>query len=506
MQASAGTTARRSADAIRSSLARNLTAAGAVKPGHVVAVAVSGGSDSMALCLLAHKWARENRVRIRAVTVDHGLRPESSAEAARVRDWMRSRGIPHDTLTVSWPGGPPSTARMLKAAREKRYDMLRDFCLANRIRFLLTGHQIEDQAETLVLRFSRASGVDGLACMSPVTSLADSVKLLRPILDETKGDLQNVCSEGGQEWIEDPSNGNQAFYRARVRHTLSTIDSRGLADSLGRESSVQLASSSVVQQFATTAHHMQLHRDALNEKATEFLKTSCRVFPKYGYAFFNAGEEFRNLPQSVGMRVLTRVLLNIGGMQYAPDTDQVSRLLQRICDEGGLNSGTTLGGCKLQSFTKVKEAILVTREEHQPNAENPRDSAEEPTTLGKSLLWDGRWLVRISPHAKTQTPVSCGPLTIRQMSPNDWLSVKAQIPWIKGLRWLPHLARRGLPVIFEAGKIIACPPLNFYARPDLFFACNWTPRHQDAIPPECFITPTKGSPSDLAPPEDSDES
>jgi tRNA(Ile)-lysidine synthase len=129
---------------------------------------VSGGPDSLALAILADRWARARGGEAWALIVDHGLRPESAAEAATVGGWLAARGIPHAVLP--WPGEKPTTG-IQEAARAARYRLLADWCAAHGCLHLLTAHHRDDQAETYLIRHRAGSFVDGLAGMSVVREL-----------------------------------------------------------------------------------------------------------------------------------------------------------------------------------------------------------------------------------------------------------------------------------------------------------------------------------------------
>ena len=114
-----------------------------------IALAVSGGSDSMALLRLAEQWSKKNSVKISALTVDHGLRAEAAAEARQVADWCATLSLNHHTLR--WEGVKPKTGLQAKA-RVARYDLMGDWCVSNGVSYLLTGHTMDDQAETVLMR------------------------------------------------------------------------------------------------------------------------------------------------------------------------------------------------------------------------------------------------------------------------------------------------------------------------------------------------------------------
>src|SRR5205823_2951019 len=143
-----------------------------------LAVAVSGGPDSMALLLLADRWARQRGGEAWGLTVDHGLRPESAGEARIVAGWLAARGMAHEILV--WSGDKPATG-IQEAAREARYALLAGWCRAHGILHLLTAHHREDQAETYLIRRRAGSGVDGLAAMSAVRELP-GCRIVRPLL------------------------------------------------------------------------------------------------------------------------------------------------------------------------------------------------------------------------------------------------------------------------------------------------------------------------------------
>ena len=181
-----------------------------------LAVAVSGGSDSMALTLLANDWARRRGGKATAVTVDHGLRPEAAGEAAQVAAWCAARGIDHAILR--WTGPAPRSG-IQAAARAARYALLESWCREHRVLHLLLAHQRDDQAETVKMRDARSSGMGGLAGMASVSERG-AVRLLRPLLAVSRVQLRAFLLTQGQRWIDDPSNRNPAFTRVRIRAAL----------------------------------------------------------------------------------------------------------------------------------------------------------------------------------------------------------------------------------------------------------------------------------------------
>jgi tRNA(Ile)-lysidine synthase len=197
----------------------------------LLGVAISGGPDSLALLLLAEAAAPG---RVRAATVDHGLRAESGDEAAFVAELCESRGIPHATLPVE----VKSDGRGLQAAaREARYATLGEWMRRERIGTLLTAHHADDQAETLLMRLNRGAGLGGLAgirAAAPFPPGGDGARLCRPLLGWRREELAAIVRDSGLVAVDDPSNADEAYDRVRIRRRLAEapwLDAAALARS-----------------------------------------------------------------------------------------------------------------------------------------------------------------------------------------------------------------------------------------------------------------------------------
>ncbi len=187
-------------------------------PDERLAVAVSGGPDSAALLLLA---AAAFPGRVTALTVDHGLRADSPAEAAMVGRQCAAAGIHHVTLT--WSGARPS-ANIQAAARAARYRLMADWCAGEGIGLLLTAHHADDQAETLLMRLARGSGVAGLAGIRRIRDLGRGVQLVRPLLGVRRAALGQIAAASGWAIVDDPANRNPRFGRSHARALLAATD------------------------------------------------------------------------------------------------------------------------------------------------------------------------------------------------------------------------------------------------------------------------------------------
>jgi tRNA(Ile)-lysidine synthase len=188
-------------------------------------VAVSGGPDSTALLLMAAEWAkRRGKTRIEAATVDHGLRPESADEAKAVAALCARLGVGHRIL--QWKGAKPTT-RLQERAREARYRLLVDHAKAIGADALLTAHHADDQAETVLFRLLRGSGLAGLRGMDHMTG-RDGMTIARPLMGLKKRDLIAFANARGTPFIDDPSNLDPRFARTRLRALLARLDEEGL--------------------------------------------------------------------------------------------------------------------------------------------------------------------------------------------------------------------------------------------------------------------------------------
>ena len=184
-----------------------------------IGVAVSGGPDSLALLLLAVS-ARPGKTE--AVTVDHGLRPESAEEAAMVAQLCDRLGVKHNILQADWLA--PPEANVQASARAMRYRLLNDWAIERGLAAVATAHHADDQAETLLMRLARGSGVGGLGGPRDRRALSEEVMLIRPLLGWRKAELEAIVAGAGLSPVDDPSNRDPKHDRSRIRQWLASAD------------------------------------------------------------------------------------------------------------------------------------------------------------------------------------------------------------------------------------------------------------------------------------------
>jgi tRNA(Ile)-lysidine synthase len=266
-------------------------------PGFVIAV--SGGPDSTALLMLAAQWAKrqkKRRPKLLAITIDHGLRPQAAAEAAAVKRLARRLGVPHRTLR--WRDKKPKSG-LQEAARVARYRLLAQAAARAGYGYVMTAHTLDDQAETVLFRLARGSGLTGLAGMATASLLPvddSEIFLLRPLLHVPKSRLVATLAAAGISYAEDPSNSDPRFTRARLRMLMPALareglDARGLA-----RLAVRMRRAEATVEFAVHAARRALAPGAWRAHAPVVFESA----------------RFAQLPAEVGLRLLGRAIAHAG--------------------------------------------------------------------------------------------------------------------------------------------------------------------------------------------------
>jgi tRNA(Ile)-lysidine synthase len=390
----------------------------------LIAVAVSGGPDSMALAMLADRWARLRGGEARAVTVDHGLRPESADEALTVAGWLAARGVPHEILT--WTGAKPKTG-VQEAAREARYRLLAGWCRAHGCLHLLTGHHREDQAETYLIRRRAGSGVDGLAGM-PLMRELDSCRLLRPLLAVPRSRLAALLAAERQPFLRDPSNENPAFERARLRLG---------PDRPGAES----VDTAIAESRSCGRLRLERERQLDRELAWH------AILHPAGFGILDAAA-LGALEPEMAERALACIAATVGGARYPARRERVARLLAGLTVAP--ERARTLGGCR---FVPWRGRLLVLRELAR---------AEPPVRLepGECRSWDRRFCASVSAAAD-------GKFTLGYLGQlGDGGPDRGDPPEAGDV---PRLVYPALPAFWDQEGLAAVPTLAYRRAPEMVF-------------------------------------
>ncbi|MGD9538026.1 MAG: tRNA lysidine(34) synthetase TilS [Alphaproteobacteria bacterium] len=410
--------------------ARAMASLGPFEDAPALAVAVSGGPDSMALCLLAEEWAAGRGGTLIALIVDHGLRTEAAAEARQVARWLKRRGIAARVLR--WRGEKP-TSGLQAAARVARYNLLTAWCRRHGVLHLLLGHQRDDQAETLLMRLERGSGPDGLAGM-PRFAERQGVRLLRPLLAVPRERLVALLGALGQPFVEDPSNLNPAFGRVRLRLAMARHELPDAAT------------------LCTLARRAGDMRAGFERERARLLARAVRLDPA-GHAWLRLST-LGEAPEALAASLIGAVIATVGGADHPPAPDSLSRLAGAL-KSGTLGAGATLGGCRI---VPRRGGLLVCRE--------PKACAPGLTLSGEpGLRWDSRF-ARLGRAAKVNGATlgalgAAGVIALRRQGDG---AVIAPLPaparpsrpafrYLDGSLRLPHLSFDGRGSAIAAGKV-----------------------------------------------------
>ncbi len=421
------------------------------------AIAVSGGADSMALMHLIAEWRRDGRTATcpppLVLTVDHGLRAAAAAEALFVAEQARCLGLQHETL--HWTGAKPSSG-VQDAARQARYGlMLERATKDNPPRDLVLAHIQEDQAETLLMRLARGSGIDGLSAIRPrerrvVIALGHPVReigvdLHRPLLDLPKERLVAHLRGLGLPWCEDPSNDDTRFERVRVRQSAPSLAALGLTPERLSRSARRLREERAVLQARARA----LALGAVDDHNGAF-----------GELILGAGSDaaVQNLLVPDLIRLVTPLLDVFGGASPPAQLSQIETLAERLCSQSAHATGRlTLGGCFVEVADHADNRRIRVFREHSRNS-LPTVRIEP----GQGIFWDRRFYISVAPEATAA--IEIGPFGATAAGLED-----AKLP-----RWsLAGLPASSKPSAKDADLLR--PP------GDAEVACHWPPQHARRI-------------------------
>ena len=298
------------------------------KSAPAIVLAVSGGPDSMALMWLAARWrsALARGPRLVAVTVDHGLRTEAAREARDVKRLARSLDVPHRTLR--WTGAKPKTG-LPAAARAARYRLLAQAARSNGATHILTAHTRDDQAETLLMRMLRGSGIAGLAAMTRVSE-REGLWLARPLLDVSKAQLVATLNRARINFADDPTNRDVSYTRPRLRALMPALaEEGGDSKNLARLAARLARANAALEVLADGAERYLALRDR-NDAA------------RFG---FDAAA-FAGLAEEIRLRLLKRAIDRVGheGPAELGKLEAVLAVLDHAIAAGGSRQKLTLAG------------------------------------------------------------------------------------------------------------------------------------------------------------------
>ena len=302
-----------------------------------LAVAVSGGPDSLALAYLTKCYSLKHKIKVKYYLVNHNLRKESSLEAQTVKKILRKIDI--QCTILNWNGKKP-TKNIQAVARDKRYSLLAHECKKNNIKYLLLGHHLNDLFENFLIRIVRGSGLNGLVSFSKNTKYrGQNLNIIRPLLNLEKEDLFHISNEVFSFFVKDPSNINKDYKRTRIRNLLQSLEQEGLD-----KKKLELT----INNLKDSDKSIKFYVDRNLKKNVVFLKRK-KIYI-LSYNFFDQSHE-------IIFRSLTNLIQKLGKKYYPVRGKSINELIKKISEKSFTK--VTLGGCYVE---RVNETILISEE------------------------------------------------------------------------------------------------------------------------------------------------
>jgi tRNA(Ile)-lysidine synthase len=385
------------------------------------AIAVSGGSDSLALSVLAKLYSLENDNAFVSLIIDHKLRKESAEEARVTYKNLTQNKIKAKILTYQ---GEKFSSNIQKKARDLRYDLFHKYCVKNKINFLILAHHQDDLVENFYIRLIRGSGIKGLTSLQNIFEYSKNFYLLRPLLNFNKQELLSVTKKSYSSWIEDPSNKNDKFLRVRIRKMQTKLQKEGFDP----------------KRIIKTIDNLNTAKDSLDFYIFKSEKKYLNFY-KEGYVTLKSSI-FNNEAQEVIFRVIIKAIHFVSGEYYPPRSDSLKGLMKNLLAKSFKSS--TLGGCLIE---KNKNIISFYREDRNVAVETLNKTKQKTN-------WDDRFLVNKNFNNQQQFVVKkLGNHGIEYLRKNKFNDYGNKIP--------VH-AKKTLPSFWNnEGQLLFVPFVNF---------------------------------------------
>lgn len=381
-------------------------------------VAVSGGLDSISLAFAVRDFLASSE-KIICLTVDHGLREESAAEAAEVQKYLNSEGF--CSVVLRWEGEKP-VAAIQEKARDARYKLMTDYCVKHNINCILTAHNLNDNIETMLQRLTRGSGISGLSGIPEVSEM-HNIKIIRPILTLSRAEIQAYATENKLKWWEDPTNSTDKYQRNRIRKIVDSLKSEGLEEGRVSQSIAAIKSAD----------------DALEYYAGMALQSVCEIHHAPIHAWLNVAR-LAEYPYETQRRVVLKILKIVGSGE---EIRQES--LQRFLDN-------------LMSMNKVVKCTIAGVE---IDSDNNTLFVREQSKAAQELLSDGEIVFdkkyRLILHSEKKRE-----FYVKYLTQNGWSSIPAEFR--KNIAITKKRLLYSMPAIFELENVISVPHISYTAK------------------------------------------
>jgi tRNA(Ile)-lysidine synthase len=302
-----------------------------------LAVAVSGGPDSLALAYLTKCYSLKNKIKVKYYIVNHKLRKEASLEAETVKKILKKIDV--QCTILNWNGKKP-TKNIQATARDKRYSLLANACKNNKIKYLLLGHHLNDLFENFLIRIVRGSGLNGLISFGKNTKYrGQDLNIIRPLLNLEKKDLLYISNEVFSFFVKDPSNINKDYKRTRIRNLLYSLEKEGLD----------------VKKLELTINNLKDSDKSIKFYVDRNLKKNV-VFLKRKNIYILSNNFFYQSHEII-FRSLTSLIQKLGKKYYPVRGKSINELIKKINKKSFTK--VTLGGCYVE---RVNETVLISQE------------------------------------------------------------------------------------------------------------------------------------------------
>ncbi|MFP3012846.1 MAG: tRNA lysidine(34) synthetase TilS [Rickettsia sp.] len=399
-----------------------------------IAVAVSGGSDSVALLYLANIWVEKNNIELSVISVDHNLREQSKQETHYIQNISNNLNRKHYSLYFDHQN---NFSNLQERAREGRYDLMTNLCLKLDILVLLTAHHADDYIENFCLRLERNSGIFGLS--SSNINWYNNIQMIRPLYNIPKSELVEYLVSHNIKWFEDESNSSDKYRRNVIRQKLAKGEDYIKADI-------------ILQQLEIN----DLLDNKFKPELISAIAEAVKIF-EYGFAFLDL-VKFDKFSNEVKVQIINFLLIIISGQSRAARFYSVEPILKLITQD--VNFKNTLHGCVIN---RIQNELLIYRE-------FGKKLPESKILLDKSVIWDNRFCI-----TRNQETQNC---FVTHLSLEDYKMIKKQLDLepLKNLSCKNHNAILfTLPIIKILEKVIAIPHISYYDNDMWNFEVSFAP-------------------------------
>ena len=300
-------------------------------------VAVSGGPDSLSLAYLSKCYSILNNVKVNFYHVDHKLRKESSIEAKKLNFLLKKFNI--NCKILNWDGKKPKS-NIQATARKKRYSLIYKECTKDKVNSILIAHHLDDLYENFIIRLLRGSGLKGLVSFNQIkTNYNQKLKILRPLINFKKNDLDHITKKVFKFKFEDPSNNNTNFKRIRVRNLINDLKTEGLD----------------LKKLKQTINNLSDSNFTINHYVNENIKHNSRYFNNKKQYILN--KNFFNQPHEIVFRSIVNLFKKVGNKYYSPRGKSIDSLLSKF--GSGEIKKINISGCILE---KINNSFIIYQE------------------------------------------------------------------------------------------------------------------------------------------------